>query len=477
MVVTNVIPGAGTTAGNALEKIIKSCGVFYEINFLVVGCNISIDPQPVTPYRTFFTHGPQEDWSALAPFSHIAEAIAGFEAKKIGRRINSLIKKLSPEFVILDIQSHSVLLSLEKVDFGTSKSIIVLWDHWSWRYEVFNSSNSLKCKLDLIREKLLRLSEKIVVPSQAFKQHLIQHHRVIEDNVVVLYLPIEKSTSKFLPGPAARHTNKTRIVGFAGQQYAQKELRDLLQAVERINDLGTQEYKIEVHIFSKDKALVEERNLVHKGFVNPLLLVEKLIECEILFLPYPFASNLKFISELSFPSKFTSYLESRRPVIFYGPSKSPLSQLLFERHYPFLIGSPSIGTLVHVLYRALDNLELQYRAETIIEDLINEDFSVSNFKNGLDQIGLLNLFELQQVSVQNSSKMIVWNPRLFSNGLLRVISPLLPLFLKMRLIRHRLSFSKILFFLAEKLKVYFELRNIRQNVNIEIEKDWQKGTI
>ncbi len=477
LVVTNVIPGSGSTAGNALEKIIKSTQSFYEINYLVVGENFSVDPVLRTPYRTFFTCGPKEDWSSVAPFGKIAEALTSLDSKKIGKRIDSLIEKLSPEFVILDIQSHSVLLSLEHVDLSNTKSILVMWDHWTWRYKVFKSSNSSRRSLDLIREKLLLSSEKIVVPSQEFKEYLIQQQLAVEKNVVVLYLPIEGSKNSFLPGPAARHINKTRVIGFAGQQYALNELEDLLQAVEHINDLGTREYKIEVHIFSRSQLFAENKSVVYRGFVPPALLVENLTECEILFLPYPFDSDLKLVSGLSFPSKFTQYLEARRPVIFYGPATSPLSQLLLERHYPFLIGNRSIGSIVHVLHRALDSLELQLKAEGVIENLINVEFSMSIFNDGLEQLGLLNLIELQQLSVQNSLKINIWRPLLFSNLMLRLTGPLLPVFLKIRHIRHRFSATRILYFSADKLKVYFESKNKKKIMYGDLEKDWQNGTI
>ncbi len=136
-----------------------------------------------------------------------------------------------------------------------------------------------------------------------------------------------------------------------------------------------------------------------------------------------------------------------------------------------------MASIVHVLNRSLDSLELQYRAESIIENLINEEFSMNNFKNGLEQLSLLNITELQQLNVQSSSKVIIWRPLLLSNLLIKLVGPLLPLFLKVRAIKRRLSVWRILYFSADKLKVYFDSKYKKKHVYGNLEKDWENGTI
>lgn len=475
LVITNTLPGTGTTAGNAIEKIIRSVQSFYEINYVVIGNHDQLQLEINLPYRTFFTAGPAEDWSSIEPFSGLADILSSRETSYIGKRINALISSLSPEFVLLDIQSHTVLRSVGDINLENTKSVVLLWDHWSWRYKVFNSSKKTIDGLDDIRRSLLRKANNVLVPSEEFKEYLIQQNFTDSQNISVVYLPVKNPSSKVLPGPAARATKKSRVIGFAGQQYAAAEIQDLLDAVKHINDQSSLDYKIEIHLFSSVNFLEDQENVFYQGFFDQPTLVERLADCEVLFLPYPFDPSLQLVSELSFPSKFTDYLQALRPVIFYGPSSSPLSSLLFNRGYPFVIGARSKGSIVHVLNKALCDFELQIKSESIIEDLINSDFSLRRFQDSLNDIGLKSIHYESLQAISYSEKPVSWEHFQLSNLLARAISPAIPLLTKVRRVRSHLMPSKIVIFILQKYRTYADQRIIKYSRLNQLESVWING--
>jgi glycosyltransferase involved in cell wall biosynthesis len=475
LLITNTLPGSGTTAGNALERILKSIGVFYDIKYIVIAPGGILTSKTALPYQTFFAAGPLEDWSSIEPFSAVAEILSSQEAKRIGERINAIVKVMAPTFIILDIQSHTVLKSIEHLNFGNSKLVVILWDHWKWRYREFKSASSTIRSLDRIRHKVLRSANKIIVPSEEFKQFLSREELADLESISVVHLPVKRSEYKFLPGPAARAANKTRIIGFAGQQYARREIQDLVAAVKQINLLPSQLYRLEIHIFGNVNFLESDEDVVFHGFVDQHILAEKLSTCEVLFLPYPFDQSLKLVSELSFPSKFTNYLQAQRPVIFYGPTYSPLSRLLVERGYPFIIGHRSVGTLVHTLRRALDDYELQRKSESIILDLLENEFSSKNFQDSLESAGFMSSNYVEIDSYQKPFEVVSWEPLLISNQLARLVRPLLPLLAKLRHIRKRYSPMSILMYLMRRYKGYSDKRIKYSSGNTRLEKLWKNG--
>lgn len=61
--------------------------------------------------------------------------------------------------------------------------------------------------------------------------------------------------------------------------------------------------------------------------------VKVLADCDVLYLPQPFANELRPLAHFSFPAKLATYLASGRPVVLHAPEHGSL--VPFFKRYPF----------------------------------------------------------------------------------------------------------------------------------------------
>lgn len=130
-------------------------------------------------------------------------------------------------------------------------------------------------------------------------------------------------------------------IGFAGSITASEPFRRLVQTLDRMEwRVGAR--KIVLRLIGA-RYLLDSRQPQHVEYFGWRSLsetVELLSECTFCYLPQPFAERLRPLSELSFPTKLTTYLAAGQRVLLHAPEFA--SVVPFVEQYP-------VGIVCHSL--------------------------------------------------------------------------------------------------------------------------------
>ena len=135
--------------------------------------------------------------------------------------------------------------------------------------------------------------------------------------------------------PQVRPSHESKIViGFAGSITADDTFRQLLQTLDD-SDWLLDGREVVLRLVGC-KVLLDPRapqRIEHFGRLrNVSDTVKVLADCDVLYLPQPFADQLRPLASLSFPAKLATYLASRRPVVLHSPEYGSL--VPFFKRYP-----------------------------------------------------------------------------------------------------------------------------------------------
>ena len=115
-------------------------------------------------------------------------------------------------------------------------------------------------------------------------------------------------------------------IGFAGSVTAPDCLRSLIEALDAL-DWKFQGREIGVRLLGA-RYLVDSRKsqcLEFLGWRSVRETVRFLAACDLLFLPQSFQPELRILSELSFPTKLSTYVAANRPIFLHAPTYASLS--------------------------------------------------------------------------------------------------------------------------------------------------------
>ncbi|QDV83003.1 hypothetical protein TBK1r_19360 [Stieleria magnilauensis] len=117
------------------------------------------------------------------------------------------------------------------------------------------------------------------------------------------------------------------VLGFAGSVTAPDELEVLQRSLDHLK-WKIDDRPIVLRLYGKRFTLSasDTRNVQYRGFLPTQAdVVTELAECDVCFLPQPFAPSGRLVAEYSFPTKVSSYLSAGRPLLVLAPPHASLS--------------------------------------------------------------------------------------------------------------------------------------------------------
>jgi glycosyltransferase involved in cell wall biosynthesis len=72
---------------------------------------------------------------------------------------------------------------------------------------------------------------------------------------------------------------------------------------------------------------------VFHGWRDQLDIENLLSDCDLLYLPHPFEDWQRHLAELSFPTKFSTYVATGKPILLHAPSYSSVAHFAREHHF------------------------------------------------------------------------------------------------------------------------------------------------
>ncbi len=131
---------------------------------------------------------------------------------------------------------------------------------------------------------------------------------------------------------AAANPEKQLSIGILGNTYGQRQLRKLVKVLLRLklrqqSDIGLVLIGRSPHFEQVENRFSKDLKIERLGHLSETLAVETLSKCDLLYLNYPFDWNCGVFRRTSFPTKLSTYLLSRRPILVHAPAGSTIGKL------------------------------------------------------------------------------------------------------------------------------------------------------
>jgi hypothetical protein len=154
-----------------------------------------------------------------------------------------------------------------------------------------------------------------------------------------------------------KRTDNDFIIAFAGQIYASTEFNALVQALEQLNwtHNGRKIYLTLYGRYFQNFHFNKQANIIIRGWLDQKNVLEELAAADLLYCPYWFDPEFEKIARLSFPSKLTSYLITKRPVLIHAPDYASTVKFTKEHISGYICNTLSPETIAAQLVNIIDS--------------------------------------------------------------------------------------------------------------------------
>ncbi|XOK60439.1 hypothetical protein ACJ7K1_28550 [Paenibacillus elgii] len=324
MLLTDIPPCKNFTAGIVLEQLCR---------FLVedghkVSCFAIVDPSlnpdiqsdllEVMPYKR--VDKPKESWGRHPRVGVYASFLANnyiarFKLPNISKQAADFALLNNADIIWSTIQGQTMIKVVRRAAMKAGKPYTVqVWDPPEWwlsenKFDKF-TKNSVMNEFG----RLLNQSKACLSASWSMAEEYSTVHKA---NCIPVVPGLD---SKIEITPQKREDNDY-IIAFAGQIYASAEFNSLLYALEHMN-WQHKGKKIRLVLYGRyfqNLHFNKPANISIRGWFDQNAALEEMAAADLLYCPYWFDLTFEKIARLSFPSKLTSYLKTKRPVLIHAP--------------------------------------------------------------------------------------------------------------------------------------------------------------
>jgi len=232
-------------------------------------------------------------------------------------------------------------------------------------------------------DRALVRSHGVAVMSEAMRERYASEYGA---RCVILHQPIEPNWLP--PHIQDERAGGALVIGFAGSDTARPEMLMLLSTLDRMQ-WQLQGRQVILRVFGL-RFVCEgrvPRRIDYRGYLPEIAdVVQGLSDCDLLFLPQPFAAEAESFTRYSFPTKLTTYLAARRPILLFAPKHSALASFFEHNEVPLLCNQPEETALSHGLRALVENREFRNIALQQIEAVRRSAFDVATFRKGLEEL-------------------------------------------------------------------------------------------
>lgn len=169
-------------------------------------------------------------------------------------------------------------------------------------------------------------------------------------------------------------------IGFAGFTYANKEFSTLLAALDSVGwKIAGKEVIVRILSSSMNINNTKKVNIEFLGWRPLEETIAILSKSDVNFIPYWFDQAYELAARLSFPSKFSAYLASGRPVFILAPEYA--SPNLFIKKYPVGLACQTLDSaeIICTLTRFIREPELYAKMARASQEAFDREFDFKIF--------------------------------------------------------------------------------------------------
>lgn len=273
-----------------------------------------------------------------------------FEVPKIAQEVRKYIKENNIDMIWTILQGQT-MIKLAYLMGKRSKIpfMVQIWDPPEWWLNEHNFDKYTKKNVLNTFYKVLKVSESVMCASWAMAQ---EYSRFTKAKCIPVIPGLDITDIKSKP----TNNKEEFIIGFAGQVYAESEFQHLINALDNMNwEHNNKKIKLKLYGRHFNLSLDKPSNIEIGGWLRQNDTIEELAAADLLYCPYGFSWDFEKIARLSFPSKLTTYLKTKKAVLFHGPSYSSPYKFLLENDAGYLC-------------TGLNEKEIEYNLKRIIDD-------------------------------------------------------------------------------------------------------------
>lgn len=267
---------------------------------------------------------PNENWEGEEYSRKMNKKMAEEELPKITEAATQFAKETGAEMLWIVEQGQSIILQARPLAKATNLPYVIqTWDSPQWWMKANRYAEQTKREVMEEYGKALSEAECFIAASWIMEREFKEQYHCKRSKAVVLGFPEQD-----LP-TIHRKDNNAFVIAMAGQIYAVEEFRALLTGLNLLN-WSYKDRKIYLDIYAPYLPQLEmpfelPSNVRIKGWRTQSELLVELKNADLLYCPYWFDPEYAIVSHTSFPSKLSTYLSVKRPVVVHGPSyASPL---------------------------------------------------------------------------------------------------------------------------------------------------------
>lgn len=388
LLISGTAPGEPGVGGVILRDLVQIIG---SSHFNCCWLNPLRDQQPVYLPELRLTHYQRRYETGWRPVPGLMGEVLSYVSTSLLRRqllnqvvrsIRSQIVRYQPELVLTVLESATTVQVMSALLPHLNCPIrTIVWDD----VETFCPSGSLdkwtRSRLAHDFRRVLQSSEKIAVICENMQVAYRNLHGV--ESFILRHGMPESSTSASMNAGAAGWR-----IGFAGSITTPDCFQSLLSTLDQCQwciagrPITLRLLGCRLQLGSRSPQSIE-----YLGWRDVAETRDLLGECNILYLPQSFKSALRHLSELSFPTKLSTYIATRRPIVLHAPTYGSLTS--FWRDYPLGPVIPDLTEqgILHGLESGLlaSDIQLGTWRESAVRGH-QEQLSVHKFEQGVREL-------------------------------------------------------------------------------------------
>ncbi len=302
-----------------------------------------VDDELTTKVTTLFLDKPYESKDNDKTFDKEIEIII--------KKTIKFIDDNNIDIVWCPVQGETLLRVLSAVQKERSYLRVVpqVWDPIKWVFHDLSYTKEKTSELVKIFDNVLKKSDAILTASDAMSEAYEKKYKV-KCRPAYLAFDIDEEyniekTSDF-------------VILMAGQPYASLGIDALLDAMDSIN-WKYKNKKIIFRVFGNPMycPFKDDPRVDFRGFVSQDILIEEQKKADLLYCSYFFDKHpvFKEVSQLSYPSKVTSYIPSGVPIIIHSFDDTSIYKHVEKYNAGYLLNSVDKKDIIKTIKEAIDN--------------------------------------------------------------------------------------------------------------------------